>query len=495
MSAEEEGQGAPAAEAATTTAEAGVLDQILDTMRARSDDQRTWGRDLVKELVAQLLDPKLIVKKDTEKTINARIGQIDALLSAQLTAIMHHPEFAKLEGSWHGLHHLVYQSETGSSLKIRVLNTSKKDLLNDLEKASEFDQSALFQRVYEAEYGMFGGEPYGALVGDFEFTNGSEDMALLERISNVAAAAHAPFIGAVNPEMFGLQSYTDIGKIRDMEKTVDTLEHVKWKSFRDTEDSRYVALVMPRTLARLPYGNKTKPVEEFDFEEKIDSHNDFCWSNAAFAYGTRLTDAFAKSGWCAAIRGVEGGGLVEGLPAYTFKDEDGDVVLKCPTEVAITDRREAEMDKLGFIALVHKKGSDQAAFFGAASTQKAKKYDRDAANANAALSTKINYMLCTSRFAHYLKAMARDKIGAFMEREECESWLNRWISNYVLENPESAGQKARAEKPLRAARVMVEAVKGKPGHYQAVAHLRPHFQLEALSADLRLVAELPAAKG
>jgi len=494
MSAEQESQGGAAAE--TTTAEGtGLVDKILDTMRARGEDQRTWGRDLVKELVAQLLDPKLVVKKDTERTINARIDQIDQLLSAQLTEIIHQPDFAKLEGSWRGLHHLVFQSETSATLKIRVLNTSKKDLLNDLEKAVEFDQSALFQKVYEAEYGVFGGEPYGALVGDYEFTNGNEDMALLERISNVAAAAHAPFIAAVNPEMFGMQSYTDIGKIRDMEKTVDTLEHVKWKSFRDSEDSRYVSLVMPRTLARLPYGKKTKPVEEFNFEEAVTNHEHFCWSNAAFAYGTRLTDAFAKSGWCAAIRGVEGGGLVEGLPAYTFKDEDGDVVLKCPTEVAITDRREAELDKLGFIALVHKKGSDQAAFFGAASCQKAKKYDRDDASANAILSTKINYMLCTARFAHYLKSMARDKIGAFMERAECEAWLNRWISNYVLENPESAGQKARAEKPLRAAHVSVEAVKGKPGHYQAVAHLRPHFQLEALGVSLRLVAELPAAKG
>ncbi len=487
---EAEAGGAVAAEAQ----EGVLLDSILKTMRARTKDAREYGRDLVKELVEQLLDPGMVVKKDTERTIKSRIEQIDQVLSAQMNEILHHPDFLKLEGSWRGLHQLVYNSETGSGLKIRLLNASKKDLLNDLEKAAEFDQSGLFQKVYEAEFGMFGGEPYGALIGDYEFGKGDTDMALLERISTVAAAAHAPFISAASPDLFGLDSFTEIGKVRDMEKTVATAEHIKWRAFRDTEDSRYVALVLPRTLARLPYGKKTRPVEEFDFEEVVEDHEHFSWTNASYAYGTRLTAAFARYGWCAAIRGVEGGGLVEGLPSYTFKDEDGELVQKCPTEVAIPDRREAEFDKLGFIALLHKKNSDQAAFFGAASAQKPAKYDNPNASANAELSAKINYILCTSRFAHYLKAMARDKIGAFMERADCEAWLNRWINTYVLENVH-AGPEQRARMPLAEARVVVEEVAGKPGNYTAIAHLRPHLQLEKLTASLRLVAKLPASKG
>jgi type VI secretion system protein ImpC len=485
-----------AAAAEATTEEAGLLDTILtEGLRARDDDAREWGRDLLKELVTQLMDPKMVRKKDTEKTILARIKDVDELLSKQLNEIMHHADFQRLEGSWRGLHYLVHNSETSTSLRIRVLNVSKKDLLKDLERASEFDQSALFKKVYEAEYGMFGGEPYGTLIGDYEFTRHPQDMALLERISNVAAAAHAPFISAAHPGLFGMESFTDLTKPRDLAKVFDTVEYAKWKSFRDSEDSRYVALTLPRTLARYPYGKNTVPVEAFDFEESIDGHNDYLWSNAAYAYGTKMTDAFAKHGWCAAIRGVEGGGLVEGLPTHTFSTEDGEVALKCPTEVPITDRREKELDDLGFIGLVHCKGTDKAAFFGSRSTQKPKLYDRDDANANARLSTMINYILCTSRFAHYLKAMARDKIGAFMERNECEAWLNRWINNYCLANPENAGPKVKAERPLREARITVREVKGKPGAYEAVAHLRPHFQLEELGVSLRLVAELPEAKG
>lgn len=484
------------AAAETTETEAGLLDTILkDGLRARDDDAREWGKDLLKEFVEQLLDPKTVVAKDTEKTIKRRMADIDKLLSVQLNEIMHHPDFQRLEGSWRGLHYLVHQSETGTRLKIRVLNVSRKDLLNDLERAAEFDQSALFKKVYEAEYGMFGGEPYGALIGDYEFSRHPQDMALLERVSNVAAAAHAPFVSAANPALFGLESFTELAKPRDLAKIFDTVEYAKWKSFRDSEDARYVALTLPRTLARYPYGKKTVPVEAFDFEETVSDHDQYLWSNAAYSYGTKLTQAFAQYGWCAAIRGVEGGGLVEGLPTHTFATDEGETVLKCPTEVPITDRREKELDDLGFIGLVHCKGTDKAAFFGARSCQKPKVYDRDDANANARLSTMINYLMCTSRFAHYLKAMARDKIGSFMERSECEDWLNRWILNYCLENPETAGQKAKAEKPLREARVTVRDVKGKPGCYEAVAHLRPHFQLEELGVSLRLVAELPQAQG
>ncbi|MEX2119690.1 MAG: type VI secretion system contractile sheath large subunit [Pirellulales bacterium] len=486
------------AEAQTTESEAGLLDTILKQgFRARTDDAQQRAKDLLKEFVEQLLDPSMVVAKDTEKTINLRIAEIDKLLSAQLNEIMHHEDFQKLEGSWRGLHYLVNQSETGTGLKIRMLNVSKKDLLKDMEKASEFDQSALFKKVYEDEYGMFGGSPYGALIGDYEFGRHPQDLALLERISNVAAAAHAPFVSASSPEMFGWDSFTELAGPRDLAKIFDTVEYAKWKSFRDSEDARYVGLTLPHTLMRLPYGQETVPVEAFNFEEDVDGrdHRKYLWGNAAYSFGTRLTEAYAKYGWLAAIRGVEGGGLVQGLPTHTFSTDDGEVALKCPTEIAITDRRDKELSDLGFIPLTHCKGTDYAAFFSAQSAQKPKLYDRDAANANARLSTMLQYIFCTSRFAHYLKAMARDKIGAFMERDECEIWLNRWITNYCLANPENAGQEMKAKYPLREAKVTVREVKGKPGCYEAVAHLRPHLQLEELGVSLRLVAELPTPKG
>ncbi len=484
----------------TTTEGESLLDSILSTgFKARNDESRDIGKGLLKEFVGQLLDPKMVVGKDTLKTINLRIAEIDRLLSAQLNEIMHHEDFQKLEASWRGLHYLVSQSETGVSLKIRVLNASKKDLLNDLERASEFDQSALFKKVYEDEYGIFGGAPYGTLIGDYQFGINQQDMALIERISNVAAAAHAPFIAAADPTLFGLDSFSQLGEPRDLASIFERKEagYVKWRSFRDSPDSRYVGLVLPHTLGRLPYDPADNPVEEFHYEEDVDGtdHNKYLWSNAAYSFGTRITSSFSQCGWLATIRGVEGGGLVEGLPTHTFKTDDGDVALKCPTEVAITDRREKELADLGFISLVHCKGTDYAAFFAAQSAQKAQKYSTDEANANARLSTMLQYILCVSRFAHYLKAMARDKIGSFMERSECETWLNNWINQYTISNPESAGAEMKAKHPLREAKVVVQEVKGKPGCYEAVAHLRPHFQLDELSVSLRLVAELPEAKG
>lgn len=483
--------------AATTVTEqeGSLLDQIItETRIGRDEEQREQSRKQIATLVEEVMKGTVTFSKDLETTINARIADIDALLSTQLNVIMHHPDFQKLEGSWRGLHYLVQQSETSTMLKLRVLNVSKNDLRRDLERATEFDQSALFKKVYEEEYGTFGGAPIGALIGDYEFSRHPQDMALLEQISHVAAAAHAPFIAAASPQIFNLDSFTDIGVPRDLAKIFDTVEYAKWKSFRESEDSRYVGLTLPRTLARLPYGPDTVPVEGFNFKEDVDGtdHSKYLWSNAAWAFGTRLTDAFARYAWCVAIRGVEGGGLVDGLPTHTFRTDDGDVALKCPTEVAVTDRREKELSDLGFIPLVHCKGRDFAAFFGAQSCQKAKKYDTDAANANARLSTQLQYIMATSRFAHYLKTMCRDKIGSFMSRSDCESFLNRWISNYVVGSDE-AGQEMKAKYPLREARIDVSEVAGKPGVYRAVAFLRPHFQLDELTVSLRLVAELPQA--
>jgi type VI secretion system protein ImpC len=381
-------------------------------------------------------------------------------------------------------------------LKIRVLNASKKELLKDLQRSAEFDQSETFKKVYSEEFGTFGGEPLGAIIGDFEIGRHPEDIEFLERMSQVAAAAHAPFLTAAAPELLNLDSFTQVGDARDIGKIFDSNLYAKWRSFRESEDSRYVGLSLPHILMRLPYGKDTKPVDQFDYEERVDGrdHSKYLWGNAAYALGARLTAAFAKYGWCAAIRGVEGGGLVEGLPTHTFSTDEGDVALKCPTEVAITERRDKELSDQGFIPLVHCKGRDYAAFFAVQSANKPKKYDKPEANANARLSSQLPYIMAVSRFAHYLKVIMRDKIGAFMSRADCEVFLNKWIMQYVTED-DTATQSVKAQFPLRNAKVEVVDVPGKPGVYRAIAFLRPHFQLDELTVSLRLVADLPKQQG
>lgn len=476
-----------------TEASTSLLDQVItETRIGRNDEQREESRRQIGALVEEAMRGSLRVSKDLEATIAARIADIDQLLTRQLNEVMHAPDFQKLEGSWRGLNYLVMQSETSTTLKIKVMNSTKDELRRDLERAAEFDQSALFKKIYEEEYGTFGGAPFSALIGDYEFTRHSQDIALLEKVSNVAAAAHAPFISAASPELFNLDSFTDLTAPRDLAKAFESVDYAKWRSFRESEDSRYVALAMPHVLTRLPYGPDTVPVEGFNFKEDVDGtdHKKYLWSNAAWAVGTRLTEAFAKYGWCAAIRGVEGGGLVQGLPTHTFSTDEGEIALKCPTEIAITDRREKELADLGFMPLVHCKGTDYAAFFSAQSGQKTKKYDSDAANANARLSAQLPYIMAVSRFAHYLKAMMRDKIGSFMSRADTERFLNQWISNYVTPD-DTASPATKAQFPLRDARIDVSEVPGKPGVYRAAAFLRPHFQLDELSVSLRLVAELP----
>jgi type VI secretion system protein ImpC len=474
--------------------EKGLLDQIVEEGRFGTDTTaRERGKNLISEFVSQVLEGSITVAKDAEMMINARIAQIDHLLSIQLNEILHHPSFQKLEGSWRGLKYLLDQSETGTGLKIKVMNCTKKELLKDLQRAPEFDQSALFKKIYEEEYGVFGGSPFGAIIGDYEFGKHPEDIELLDQVSHVAAAAHAPFISGTSPDLFNLSSFTELGNPRDLAKVFDTTEYAKWKSFRQSEDARYVALCLPRILGRLPFGKESKPIEAFNYEEHVDGtdHSKYLWVNAAYALGTRLTQSFAKYGMCVAMRGVEGGGLVEGLPVHNFYTDEGDVAMKCPTEVPITDRREKELADLGFAPLVHCKGTDYAAFFSVQSCQKPKLYDDDKANANARLSAQLPYLMACSRFAHYLKAMMRDKIGSFMSREEAEAFLNRWIIKYVTPD-DSASPATKAERPLREARIDVSEVPGKPGVYRAVAFLRPHFQLDELTVSLRLVAELPA---
>lgn len=488
----------PLAAAQTTTEETqqegSLLDQLVGAGRFDRDaSSLERGRDMVKEFVSQVLEGHMTLSKDAEATITARLAQIDRLISIQLNEVMHHPAFQKLEGTWRGIKYLMDQSETSDNLKIKVLNVSKKELLRDLQRAPEFDQSALFKKAYEEEFGVFGGAPFGALIGDYEFGRGPEDIELLERVGQVASAAHAPFLSSASSELLNLGDYTQLGAPRDMSKIFDSTEYAKWKSFRQSDDSRYVALTLPHVLMRQPYGRDQKTIEAFDYEEGVDGrdHSKYLWGNAAYALGARMTNSFAKYGWCASIRGVENGGLVEGLTAHNFMTDEGDVALKCPTEVSITDRREKELADQGFVPLVHCKGTDYAAFFSVQTVNKPKTYDKAEANANAKLSAQLPYIMAMSRFAHYLKAMMRDKLGSTMSRSQAEQYLNQWVSNYVVAN-DNASPAAKAEKPLREARIEVMEVPGNAGALRAVAFLKPHFQLDELTVSLRLVADLPA---
>ncbi|QEL19454.1 type VI secretion system contractile sheath large subunit [Limnoglobus roseus] len=475
-----------------TDYELSLIDQVIAATKPQDTSEASRAKDYLKQFLDQVVQPGAVVSKDVETNIKTWIGEVDKKLSAQVNKIMHTPEFQKLESTWRGLHYLVNQSETGESLKIRVLNVTKREVLKDLEKAAEFDQSTLFKRLYEEEYGQLGGNPYGMIVGDYEFGRGAEDVSLLKMMSQVAAAAHAPFVAGTSPKMFGLDNWTDLPKPRDLAKVFDSVDYAPWKSFRESPDSRYVALTMPRVLARLPYGEEYKKVDAFNFEEDVDGtdHAKYNWMNAAWAYAARITDSFSKYGWMARTRGVEAGGKVEGLPVHTFPTDDGDIAMKCPTEIAITDRREYELSQLGFLPLLHHKDRDFAVFMGAQSCQKPQQYMDPAANSNAELSAKFNLLLCTSRFAHYLKVMARDKIGSFMDAGSCAAWLNDWIRNFVVD-PAGASEDTLANRPLSEARVDVQPVAGKPGWFEAVAYLKPHYQFEGISTSMRLVAEVP----
>jgi type VI secretion system protein ImpC len=486
----------PGEATSTETAAPGLLEQIITNTKQTQPDR---AQDLVKNLVEQALAGTVTFDRNLTRTFDKAVAAIDAKMSSQLNAIMHDPKFLKLEGSWRGLHYLVQNSETGTSLKLRVLNISKRDLGRDLSRAIEFDQSQLFKKIYENEFGTPGGEPYGALIGDYEWTNHPDDLETLRLMSNISAGAFAPFITAAGAGMFGFDSWTELSKPRDLAKIFDTVEFTKWRSFRDSEDARFVNLVMPRVISRLPYGKATKPIDEFEYEEapmdkrgkaQAMDHESYCWSNAAYVMGARLTDAFAKNGFCTAIRGAEGGGKVENLPTHIFTSDDGDIDTKCPTEIGITDRREFELSNQGFLPLCHYKNTDYAVFFGGQTVQKPKKYDRPEATANAAISARLPYIMASSRFAHYLKVMARDKIGSFMEASNVETWLNRWIQNYVNPNVD-AGQDMKARFPLREAKVEVREIPGKPGSYNAVAYLRPWLQMEELTTSLRMVASIP----
>jgi type VI secretion system protein ImpC len=479
---------------------ASIISQILSEgamVRGDNPAQTKHARDIIGEFVQQVLDEhtadnkRKVVDQGAVAAIQDRIAEIDELIAKQLDAILHAPAFQSLEARWRGLHHLVMNSETGTRLKIRVMNASKAEMRKDFEAAPDFDRSTLFKKIYEEEYGTFGGAPYGLLIGDYEFDGSSPDVALLTEFSKVAAAAHAPFITAASPHLFDMDNFSQLGTPGDLAKLFESTQLTKWREFRESEDSRYVGLVLPHVLLRLPYGAKGIPVDGFVYEENVGADDkNFLWGNAAYALGERINAAFSKYSWCAAIRGVEGGGLVENLPVHVFKTADGDLAIKTPTEVSVTDRRENELSELGFIGLCYRKNSGQAAFFGGSTANKPKVYNLPSATANARLSAQLPYILATSRFAHYIKVMMRDKIGSFMTKDNVSTYLNNWIAEYILLN-DDAGQETKARLPLREARIDVTDVPGKPGAYRAVVFLKPHFQLNELTVSMRLVADLP----
>ena len=467
--------------------------------KPKTDEARGAIESAVQTLAQQALAHSNTISTDAFRTIEGLIAAIDKKLSDQMNLILHHEEFQKLEGSWRGLKYLVDNSDPDEMLKIRVLNISKNDLRKTMRryKGTGWDQSPIFKKLYEEEYGQFGGQPYGCLVGDYHFDHTAPDVELLGEMARVAAAAHAPFIAGASPNIMQMNSWQELSNPRDLTKIFSNTEYAAWRGLRESDDSKYVGLTMPRYLSRMPYGATTNPVEEFAFEEDTEggSHAKYTWSNSAYAMAANINRSFKDYGWCTSIRGVESGGAVTDLPAHTFPTDDGGVDLKCPTEIAISDRREAELAKNGFMPLVHRKNSDLAAFIGAQSLNKPAEYYDPDATANANLAARLPYMFACCRFAHYLKCIVRDKIGSFQERADMERWLNDWIMNYVDGNPETSSQETKAKRPLAAAEVVVEEVEGNPGYYTSKFFLRPHYQLEGLTVSLRLVSKLPSAKG
>ena len=466
--------------------------------KPKTDEAKSAVEQAVQTLAQQALSNVNIVSNDAIRSIEGMIAALDKKLTEQVNLIIHHEDFQKLESSWRGLHYLVNNTETDEQLKIRVLNISKNDLGKTLKrfKGAAWDQSPFFKKLYEEEYGQFGGEPYGALVGDYHFDHTPPDVELLTEMSKVAAAAHAPFVTGASPSVMQMETWQELANPRDLTKIFGTPEYAAWRTLRESDDARYLAMCMPRFLARLPYGAKTNPVDDFAFEEDTEGadHSKYSWANAAYAMAANINRSFKEYGWCSRIRGIESGGAVANLPTHTFPTDDGGVDMKCPTEIAISDRREAELSKNGFLSMVHRKNSDFAAFISGQSLQKPAEYDDPDATANAALAARLPYLFACNRFAHYLKCIVRDKIGSFRSRESMQNWLNEWILNYVDGDPLNSSEDTKARRPLAAASVEIEEIEGQPGYYQSKFFLKPHYQLEGLTVSLRLVSKLPSEK-
>ena len=467
--------------------------------RPKSDQAKTAVEQAVKTLAEQALSNTDLISDDALRTIESIVSQIDQKLTEQVNLILHHKDFQQLESAWRGLHYLVNNTETDEMLKIRVMNISKKEAHKTLKKfkGTAWDQSPLFKKIYEEEFGQFGGEPYGTLVADYHFDHSPPDVELLTEMAKIAAAAHAPLITGANPTLFQMDSWGELSNPRDLTKIFQTPEYAAWRSLRESEDSKYIGLAMPRFLGRLPYGSKTDPIEQFAFEEDTEGADSekYSWVNAAYGMAVNINRSFKEYGWCSRIRGVESGGTVENLPSHTFPTDDGGVDQKCPTEVAIGDRREAELAKNGMMPLIHRKNTDLAAFIGAQSLHNPAEYDDPDATANANLAARLPYLFATCRFAHYLKCIVRDKVGSYKSRDDMQAWLQQWVNQYVDFNASTSPEEVKARQPLAAAEVVVEEVEGNPGYYTSKFFLRPHYQLEGLSVSLRLVSKLPSEKG
>ena len=478
--------------------EVNELDQLLEgAFQPKSEEAQDAIATAVHSLAGIALENTAVISDDTISTINAMISEIDRRLSEQVNEILHHQDFRELEGRWRGIEYLISNTEVDETLKVRVFNTSKKEIQNSFKKYSgiAWDQNPLFKKLYEEEFGTAGGEPYGCLIGDYFFNHRAQDVAFLKGISQIAAAAHIPYISGADPELMNMNSWQELSNPRDLTKIFQTAEYAPWRSLRDSENSKYIGLAMPRFLSRLPYSSKDNPVEGFDFEEDItgSDHEKFVWTNSAYAMAVNINQAFKYYGWCTQIRGVESGGVVENLPCFTFGTDDGGVDMKCPTEIAITDRREAELAKAGMMPLVHWKNTDYAVFISAQSLNAPAEYRDPDATANANLAARLPYLFPVCRFAHFLKCIVRDKIGTFTSRDEMSVYLNGWIKDYVTPDP-NASADTKARFPLSSAQVDVVEDESNPGYYRAVFYLKPHYQLEGLTVSLRLISKLPSEK-
>ena len=467
--------------------------------RLRTPDAEQAVQAAVRTLAEQALIDTTLIKDDVVQSIERIIKALDDKLSAQINQIIHHADFQQMEGAWRGLSYLVNNTESDEKLKIRVLNVSKKELSKMFSKYNgvAWDQSPLFKQVYEQEFGQLGGHPYGCLVGDYQFDNSNPDVDLLKGMAQIAAASHAPFITSPKPSLFQMESWQELSDPRDLSKKFQTPEYAAWRSFRASDDSRYVGMAMPRFLARLPYGAQTNPVDGFAFEEEASGgdHTRYTWANAAYAMAANINRSFKQYGWCTSIRGVESGGTVANLPTHTFKTDDGGVDIRCPTEIGISDRREAELAKNGLMPLVHRKNSDSAAFIGAQSLHQPAEYDDPNVTANANLGARLPYLFATCRFAHYLKCMVRDKVGGFTSATSMQNFLHNWVLNYVDGSPADSSESTKAERPLSGAEVFVSENRANPGYFNAQFLLKPHYQLEGLNISLRLVSQLRSERG
>ncbi|HIC86093.1 MAG TPA: type VI secretion system contractile sheath large subunit [Desulfobacterales bacterium] len=478
----------------TTVEEGSLLEEIVQATKLKpTDEAYSLAKKGVEALIAELLEPGREVPKVSKAVVDQMIAEIDKKLSLQLDAILHHPDFQKLESAWKSLKFLVERTDFRENIKIELLNVSKEDLLEDFEDSPEVVKSGLYKIVYTAEYGQFGGQPYAAMIGNYEFGPGAQDVKLLQYIGSVAAMAHAPFIASAGPQFFGLENFQGLPNLKDLKSIFEGPQYTKWQAFRESEDARYVGLTLPRFLLRLPYGPDTQPLKAFNYQEDVSgSHEHYLWGNTAFAFATRLTESFAKYRWCANIIGPMGGGAVEDLPLHQY-EAMGAVQTKIPTEVLISERREFELAEEGFIALTMRKGSDNAAFFSANSCQKPKFFgiskEGKEAELNYKLGLQLPYMFIINRLAHYLKVIQRENIGTWKERVDLERELNNWIRQYVadMDNPLPS---VRSRRPLRQAQVTVEEVEGEPGWYRVGLKVRPHFKYMGAFFTLSLVGKL-----